>query len=149
MAARGTRRGCLGGHGRHTIPRSRALLPFIISVVLAQLFYPVVVFLEKRLPGHNRMPGVSRIVSILIIYVAFAGVVAGVLYLTVPPLFAESEELLQTFPDLYERARSTVEGWSQEYAERIPVELRTQIEEAVAAGGKCWQRRVGASSNGR
>ena len=132
-----------------------ALLPFIISVVLAQLFYPVVVFLEKRLPGHNRMPGVSRIVSILIIYVAFAGVVAGVLYLTVPPLFAESEELLQTFPDLYERARSTVEGWSQEYAERIPVELRTQIEEAVAAGGNVlaeagWgivQRTVSGVSN--
>ena len=73
--------------------------------------------------------------SILAIYVAFAGGVAGILFLTVPPLFAEAEELVQDFPDFYERARSTVEGWSEEYTERIPVELRTQIEEAVAAGG--------------
>ena len=132
-----------------------ALFPLIVSVVLAQLFYPVVTFLEKRLPGHERMPGASRIVSILMIYVAFAGVVAGVLFLTVPPLFAESEELVQAFPDLYERARSTVEGWSEEYTERIPVELRTQIEEAVAAGGNvlaeaAWgiaQRTVSGVSN--
>ena len=112
-----------------------ALFPFIMSVVLAQLFYPVVTFLETRLPGHERLPGVSRIVSILAIYVAFAGGVAGILFLTVPPLFAEAEELVQDFPDFYDRARSTVEGWSEEYTERIPVELRTQIEEAVAAGG--------------
>ena len=37
-----------------------ALFPFIISVVLAELLYPVVVFLEKRLPGHDRMPGATR-----------------------------------------------------------------------------------------
>ena len=112
-----------------------ALFPFIISVVLAELLYPVVVFLEKRLPGHDRMPRATRIVSILAIYVAFAAVVVGVLYLTIPPLFAESQELVEAFPELYERSRSTVEGWSHEFTERIPVELRTQIEEAVAAGG--------------
>ena len=132
-----------------------ALFPLIVSVVLAQLFYPVVAFLEKRLPGHERMPGASRIVSILMIYVAFAGVVAGILFLTVPPLFAEAEELLEAFPNLYERARSTVEGWFQEYTERIPEELRTQIEEAVAAGGNVLaeaalgiaQRTVSGASN--
>ena len=112
-----------------------ALFPFIISVVLAQLLYPVVAFLEVRLPNHERMPGAARIVSILTIYVAFAAVVAGVLYLTIPALFAESQELVESFPDLYERARSTVEGWSRDFTERIPVELRTQAEEAVAAGG--------------
>ena len=112
-----------------------ALFPFIISVVLAQLLYPVVVFVEKRLPGHNRAPRANRIVSILTIYLAFATVLAGILYITIPPLFAESQELVQAFPDLYQRARSTVEGWSSDYTERIPVELRTEIEETIAAGG--------------
>ena len=112
-----------------------ALFPFIISIVLAQLLYPVVVFLEERLPTRHRMPGATRVGSILTIYVAFAAVVAGILYVTIPPLFAESQELVQAFPELYERARTTVEGWSRDYSERIPVELRTKIEEAVAAGG--------------
>ena len=112
-----------------------ALFPFIISLVLAELLYPVVVFLENRLPGHDRMPGVTRIASILMIYVGFAATVSGILYLIIPPLFTESQEFIQTFPDVYERARSTVEGWSHDVTERVPVELRAQIEEAIAAGG--------------
>ena len=112
-----------------------ALFPFVISIVLAELLYPVVVFLEERMPGHERRPGLTRIVSILLIYVGFAAVTAGVLYLTIPPLFAESEEFIETFPEFYERARSTVEGWSHDFTERVPVEIRTEIEEAVAAGG--------------
>ena len=112
-----------------------ALFPFIISIVLAELLYPVVVFLEERMPGHDRMPGVTRIVSILTIYVGFAAVVAGILYLTIPPLFAESQEFIETFPEFYERARSTAEGWSHDFTERVPVEVRMEIEEAVAAGG--------------
>ena len=113
-----------------------ALFPFIISIVLAELLYPVVVFLEERMPGHDRMPGVTRIVSILTIYVGFAAVVAGILYVTIPPLFAESQEFIETFPKFYERARSSVEGWSHDFTDRVPVELRTEIEEAVAAGGQ-------------
>ena len=112
-----------------------ALFPFVISIVLAELLYPAVVFLEERMPGHDRMPGVTRIVSILTIYVGFAAVVAGILYLTIPPLFAESQEFIETFPEFYERARSTAEGWSHDFTERVPVEVRMEIEEAVAAGG--------------
>ena len=112
-----------------------ALFPFIISIVLAELLYPVVVFMEERMPGHDRIPGVTRIVSILTIYVGFAVVVAGILYLTIPPLFAESQEFIETFPEFYESARSTVEGWSHDFTERVPLELRMEIEEAVAAGG--------------
>ena len=113
-----------------------ALFPFIISIVLAELLYPAVVFLEQRMPGRGRMPGVTRVVSILTIYVAFAAMVAGILYVTIPPLYSESQELAKSFPDLYERARSTVEGWSDDITEQVPVELRDQFEEVVAGGGE-------------
>lgn len=112
-----------------------ALFPFIISIVLAQLLYPAVVFLEDRMPGRSRSPEAARVISILLIYLAFVGVVAGILYLTIPPLFHEAQELARTLPELYERSRATVESWSHEITERIPAELRTQLEEAVAGGG--------------
>ena len=111
------------------------LFPFIISVVLAQLLHPVVVFLEDRLPSRHRMPGATRIVSVFTIYVASAAMVAGILFAAIPPLYAESQELIEAFPELYDRARSTVQGWSRNYVERVPVELRTEIDEAVAASG--------------
>ena len=119
-----------------------ALFPFVISIVLAELLYPAVVFLEQRMPGRVRVPGVTRVVSILTIYAVFAAVVAGILYVTIPPLYSESQELAREFPELYERARSTAEGWSDDITEQIPVELRDQFEEAVSAGGDVYSDAV-------
>ncbi len=112
-----------------------ALFPFVISIVLAELLYPAVVFLEQRMPGRARLPGVTRVVSILTIYAVSAAVIAGILYVTIPPLYSESQELVKSFPELYERARSTAESWSDDITEQVPVELRDQFEEAVTAGG--------------
>ena len=36
---------------------------------------------------------------------------------------------------MYERSRITIESWSHEITERIPEEVRAQLEEAVAGGG--------------
>ncbi len=132
-----------------------ALFPFIISIILAQLLYPVVAFMESRLPWHVQNPRLARITAIVVIYIVFAGVVTGILYLTIPPLFHEFQLFIETFPQLYELARSTVESWSTEFTERIPEELRTQFEEAVAAGGNVLadeaqgvlRRTVGGASN--
>ena len=112
-----------------------ALFPFVISIVLAELLYPVVVFVEKRLPSHDRWPGLTRIASILVIYLAFGLVLAGIAYITIPPLFHEAEEASPDLPSLYERARETAESWSHDITDRIPVELRAQAENAIAAGG--------------
>ena len=120
-----------------------ALFPFVISIVLAELLYPVVVFVEKRLPSHHRWPGLTRISSILVIYLAFGLVMAGIAYLTIPPLFHEAQELVQTLPDLYERARETAESWSRDVTDRIPAELRAQAEDAVAAGGNVLANAAG------
>ena len=112
-----------------------ALFPFIISIVLAQLLYPAVVFLEERMPGRNRSPEAARIVSILSIYLGFVAILAVVLYLSIPPLFHEAQDLAASFPELFERSRATLESWSREITERIPADLRAQLEETVAGAG--------------
>ena len=112
-----------------------ALFPFIISLVLAELLYPAVKFLETRLPGHRRAPTVTRVVSIMAIYIVFAGCLVGVAYLTIPPLFAEAQHFIRTFPEFYERARTTVEGWSENLTAQIPQDILVHIEGAVASGG--------------
>ena len=112
-----------------------ALFPFIISLVLAELLYPAVKFLETRLPGHRRAPTVTRVVSIMAIYIVFAGCLVGVAYLTIPPLFAEAQHFIRTFPEFYERARTTVEGWSENLTAQIPQDFLVHIEGAVASGG--------------
>ncbi|MDP7223832.1 MAG: AI-2E family transporter [SAR202 cluster bacterium] len=112
-----------------------ALLPFIAAIILAQLLFPTVRALENRIPWRSRWPEVSRIAAILIIYVAAGGLLAGLLLLTVPTLFRESRDFIDTTPDLYEAARETIEDWGQEYADRVPPEVREKIESSAADFG--------------
>ena len=112
-----------------------ALFPFIISVVLAQLLHPAVDWLERRAPFREEYPTAVRIVAILIIYFAFIVIAGAFIYFSIRPLFGEARELLDALPELYGRARVTIEAWADEYTNRIPPEVRAQIEEWVASGG--------------
>ena len=58
-----------------------SLLPIVISVIVAELLFPVVSFVEGLLPGHRRYPQAARLFTIAIIYILFFALVAALLYL--------------------------------------------------------------------
>ena len=132
-----------------------ALFPFILSGILAYLLYPIVRTLESWMPWRNRWPGASRVLAILLIYVAALAVLAGVLALTVPPTYRQATEFVDSVPELYSRARATVEGWSADYASRVPEDVRERIEGTLESGSSVLiaafkgvvARTVGAVSN--
>ena len=113
-----------------------ALFPFAIAIILAELLHPLVDRVERLQPWREKFPGPTRIVAILAIYVIAAAAVTGLGFLMIPPLFQESQEFIETVPELYESARATLEDWGKEYTERIPEELRVQIESSVESGGE-------------
>ena len=112
-----------------------ALFPFIVSIVLAQLLFPLVAAVERRIPKRDRFPTLSRIVAIAVIYICGLAGIAALLVLTVPPIFHESQEFVDTLPGIYESAHAGVEVWSENAIERIPEELRSELEGLIAAGG--------------
>jgi predicted PurR-regulated permease PerM len=111
-----------------------ALFPFILSGALAYLLYPVVRALERLMPWRERWQGPSRIFSILVVYVAALAVLAGALAIVVPPALRQASDFVDDVPDLLARARTTVEGWNEEYTSRIPIDVREQIEETLEGG---------------
>ncbi len=112
-----------------------ALFPFIVSIVLAQLLFPLVAAVERRIPWRDRFPTLSRIAAIAVIYLCGLASIAALLILTVPPIFHESQEFFDTLPEIYERAHVGIEVWSENAIQRIPDELRSELEDMVAAGG--------------
>ena len=105
-----------------------ALFPFIVSIVLAELLYPFVEFLERWIPGRRRFPGVARVVSILLIYVLFIALVALILYLTLSSIISEGSKFIESLPQLIDQARVTIEDLYAQYSDRIPEEFITQIQ---------------------
>ena len=106
-----------------------SLLPIVISVIVAELLFPVVSFVEGLLPGHRRYPQAARLFAIAIIYILFFALVAALLYLTIQPVFREAQEFIETAPQIYEQAKGTAEGWLEEFNRQVPEEVKAQLEE--------------------
>ena len=124
-----------------------ALLPIILSVLVAELLFPLVAMIERRLPGHASRPQITRLVSIGIIYLAFFAVVALVLYLTIQPLVSEAQQFIDDAPELYEDAKETVEGWVEEFERQVPEDVRDQIDEWIqSASGILGDAALGIAS---
>ena len=108
-----------------------ALLPIIISVIVAELLFPIVSGLERILPGRERHPRIARLVTIAIVYIAFFALVAVLIYLTVQPIIKEVQEFIQVAPQIYEEAKVTVGGLLQEFDRQVPAAVKAQLDELL------------------
>ena len=66
---------------------SKVLLPFFVAWLLAYLLYPLVKFVQYRLHVGNRA------LSIVITLILVVAVLAGVIYLIIPPMIEQFEKL--------------------------------------------------------
>ena len=106
-----------------------AMLPLVMSLVVAELLFPLVAFIEGLLPFHSRHPRLARIVSIIAIYVVFLAVMTVFLFLTLQPIYVEMREFFQNAPEIYEQAKSTVEEGLEDLDRQVPEDVRAQLEE--------------------
>ena len=113
-----------------------ALLPIIISIIVAEVLFPIVSFIERHLPGRERYPRAARIFSIAVIYVAFLALIVALIILTIPPIVQEARDFVETVPQIYEDVKATLEELSEEYNQQVPDEIKAQVEEwAQSLGG--------------
>ncbi len=113
-----------------------ALLPIIISVIVAEVLFPIVSFIERHLPGRERYPRAARIFSIAVIYVAFLAIIVALILLTIPPMVREAQDFVETVPQIYEDVKAMIEELSEEYNQQVPDEIKAQVEEwAQSLGG--------------
>ena len=106
-----------------------ALLPIIISVIVAEVLFPIVAFIERRLPGYARYPRAARIFSIAVIYIAFLAIIVALILLTIPPIVREAQEFIETVPEIYEDVKVFLEDLSEQYDQQVPDEIKAQVEE--------------------
>lgn len=111
------------------------LLTIGLSAVIAYTLLPVVKLLERGMPWRGRYPDLSRVIAILIVFIAGLVAVAGVLMSVIPPMLREAGVFIDEFPRFFNSARLTVESWIAVYSDRIPEDLKQNIEEQLAGLG--------------
>jgi predicted PurR-regulated permease PerM len=101
------------------------LAPFLIGAAAAYLLDPVVVWLQRF--------GWSRALSTTVICVAFAGVVAGVIFVIVPILYEQIVALIGALPELMSRAMAIAQSSLQKFTARLSPEQYEKIQETVGS----------------
>ncbi|MCI0438778.1 MAG: AI-2E family transporter [Chloroflexi bacterium] len=105
-----------------------ALFPFVLGVALAYVLHPFVTFLERVNPWRQRWPVMGRIGSIFIVFIVFFGLLSLALIVVIPPVIRETSGFVAAIPELLNRAIVTVESWNEQYADRIPEEIRQELQ---------------------
>jgi predicted PurR-regulated permease PerM len=111
------------------------LLTLGLSAVVAYMLLPVVRLLERAMPWRRRHPGLTRTIAVAAIFIAGIAAIAGVLLAVIPPTVREAGEFIDQFPQFFRSARFTVEKWVAVYSDKIPEQIKQDLENALADGG--------------
>jgi predicted PurR-regulated permease PerM len=123
-----------------------ALLPFIIGLVIAYLVFPLVHFLDGRMPSRLRDKNLSRPLSILVVYLIVILFIAGNFAFLIPPVVRQGQVLWQQMPQLAAKGRTLGAEWLGRYQEAIPLDIQQRIqsslEELAGAIGEALQEGI-------
>ena len=113
-----------------------ALLPFSIGALLAYVLTPVVDRIAALVPGRARQESVVlRGIAVVLVYLAIAGVLAGVGVAVVPVAAHEISEFVEDLPTLIDDSQVQVNEWLEVYRERVPADIRERIDGYAADFG--------------
>ncbi len=119
------------------------LIPFLIGILLAYMLMPVVNWLENLLPPKGKAPKTRRIISIILVFVAFALVLALFIVYIGATLVSASGALADKAPGFIDQGMANVTGWIKVLGGSLPHAFSGQLENMISnlgpAAGKFVQ----------
>lgn len=101
------------------------LVPFALGVVLAFVLEPPVRWLESR--------GLSRLISIMVVYLTIGSIITGFFIFLIPVLVRQLTLLAADLPNLAAQVESLISDLQFRYSRAgLPVEVRGVLEDAIA-----------------
>ena len=112
-----------------------ALLPFVLGVILAYIVLPIVNWLHSRAPSQLRKRPLSRTLAVALTYVLLALVLVGALTLTIQPIAAQVNFLVQELPDfarkVYGAVPEAVQVWWDRYKQIVPANIQLTLQRSI------------------
>jgi predicted PurR-regulated permease PerM len=108
------------------------LVPFILGLVLAYLLLPLVHWLERHMPAPLRDRGIARPLSIILTYLLFILIIAGLMAFVVPVMGQQVGTFIERIPQYREQLGNLIEKIQQWYEGNIPDSLKATIEDNLS-----------------
>ncbi len=111
------------------------LLPFILGLVLAYLFAPLVNWLEAKLPCPKNWLTFRRITAIIIVFLIIMMLAAVFAYFIVAAVVDASIKLAASAPFYIREGLQQVREWFAGVRDWFPPEIQEQLDEALVEAG--------------
>ncbi|MCX6005858.1 MAG: AI-2E family transporter [Chloroflexi bacterium] len=108
------------------------LVPFLIGILLAYMLMPVVNWLENILPPKGKALKAKRIISVILVFIVFALVLALFIIYIGATLVSASGALVDKAPGLISQGMENVTGWIKVFGGALPQAFAGQYETVVA-----------------
>jgi predicted PurR-regulated permease PerM len=108
------------------------LVPFVLGLILAYLLLPLVHWLERHLPARFRDWGIARPLSIILTYLLFILIIAGIVAFVVPVIGPQMGTFVERVPQYYEQLGDLVQEGRDWYDTNIPESWKATIEENLS-----------------
>jgi predicted PurR-regulated permease PerM len=109
--------------------------PFIIGLIIAYLLLPIVRWLEKRLPGGKKHPGIKRILIIIGVYFIGLLIIAGLIFYIFTVVSNTTSLLWQNLPQLFTNTVNQIQGFLAAIRLEVPASMLEQYDQAITDGG--------------
>jgi predicted PurR-regulated permease PerM len=103
------------------------MLPFICGLVLAYLLYPIVSWLERRLPGKSRWLSARRASLIAGLFIIILVVVGLFTFYIITGVVSSFSILLKNAPQYFSEGLQTLRGWLEGFQRWVPPEIQQQV----------------------
>jgi predicted PurR-regulated permease PerM len=111
------------------------VLPFLVGFVIAYLLLPVVRWLEKRLPGGKKHPGLKRVSVIIGVYFVTLILIAGALFYGYTVISSSASRLFQNLPQLISSIVPRVQSFLAAVRLHVPASMLEQYDQTIADAG--------------
>ena len=107
------------------------LLPFLLGLLLAYLFTPVVRFIERALPGKGKWQESKRVFAVLCVFIFILSVFALAVFIFVTTLQHSSSDMINNAAEMINTLIARGQQWTQTLRDRFPVAMRAEVDAAV------------------
>ncbi len=108
------------------------LVPFVLGLILAYLLLPLIHWLEGHLPTRLRDWGVARPLSIILTYLLFILIIAGIVAFVVPVMGQQVGTFVERIPQYREQLGDLIQEIREWYEISIPEAWKATVEENLA-----------------
>ncbi len=107
------------------------LFPFICGLVLAYLLYPIISWLEKKLPGQSRWLSARRASLLALIFIVFLVLVGLLSFYIITGVVGSFSILVKNAPQYFTQGLDTLREWAAGFRQWFPSEMQQQVDQAV------------------